>query len=267
VFDVTNTLDYVAASATRDVQALAIILDDLRMPAEGYDQAPVVEALEQLYRNAPQLVYDPPSLRAATEKAFATFSNSGEPIVIVNAMLWMALSYESGANAPGQAPEWGPAVTASKPTATAATSPEHQYPAAVREQHNQDAWQRFCREQACREIGYATPGLGIENYEEASDLKKRIVEAFEAAEIAAADAGFDYVFVALIKLLATIIADIDSRVQTAVPLVAYNTLRSINSLTLSWRFYHDAERDIELVDQAGSINPAFMPLSGQVRAS
>lgn len=266
MFDVTNTLDYVAASATRDVQALAITLDQLRMPAEGYDQAPVVEALEQLYRNAPQLVYDPPALRTATEKAFATFSNSGEPIVIVNAMIWMALNYASGANAPGQNPDWGPAVTASKPTATA-TSPEYQYPASVREQHNQDAWQRFCREQACREIGYATPGLGIENFEEASDLKERIVEAFEAAEMAAADAGFDDVFVALIKLLATVITDIDSRVETAVPLVAYSTLRSINSLVLSWRFYTDAERDIELVDQAGSINPAFMPLSGQVRAS
>jgi prophage DNA circulation protein len=254
MFGVTGALDYVSGNATADVQNLAATLENGRFPASGYPQAPAVEAIDQLYSEAPGLVFQPPLLCTRTEAAYATYSNAGEPVSIVAAMLELASEYQSGARAVDVRP------LASDPPGT-------QYTSRTRQARNQAAWQRYCRELALREVGYAMPGVPIGSYDEGMALIHRIIAAFDAAEIAAADGGFDAVFIALIRLRAAILADIRGRTQTQVPMVVYRTHTTSNALALAWKFYQDAYRDRELVQAVQAINPAFMPRVGRVKAT
>jgi hypothetical protein len=250
-FSVTGTLSYVATDAQTDVQYMASTLETARMPAAGYDQAPVKEAIDNLRFQGPDLVFYPPQLAAMTQDAFAAFSNGGEPDVIGSAMLDIATSYQAGARAVD--------------VSSFAYVPV--YPASERKLINQRAWQSFCRQQALREVGYASPAFVIESYDEGMALIARVSDAFEAAELAAADAGLDNVFIALIRLRSTIIADIEARNAGNVPLVPYQTLRTENALLMAWRFYRDAGRNLELVEAVRARTPCFMPRSGLVKAA
>jgi prophage DNA circulation protein len=247
-FSVTATLTYVASNATYDVQTMAATLEDHRLPESGYEQASAAEAIDILYSQAPALVHDVPDLTRRTTKAFATTSNSGPPDHITDAMLNIANSYTSGASAQSVR-----AMIASEPART-------------RDERNKRAWQAFCRQQALREVGYAMTGVPILSQQQGEQLGARIKSAFETAEQVAADAGNDDVFLALIRLRGQIEANIRSR--PGVPaMVVYRTLEPRNALVLAWEFYHDANRDLELVEVTNAINPAFMPMSGSVRAT
>jgi hypothetical protein len=224
------------------------------MPALGYPQAPVAEAIGTLYDQAPGLVYQPPQLCVTTAAAFAAVSNGGEPSTVVPMMLGLGTNYSSGAQAGGMPPLF-------------ADAPGTQFTARTRETRNQAAWQRYCREHALCEVGYAIPGVAIESYAEAAAMEARIMEAFDLAETAAADAGFDAVFVGLMRLRSAVLMQIDARKQTRVPLVQYQTLTTSNALVLAWKFYCNAERDLELVEAVRAINPAFMPRAGHVKAT
>jgi len=255
MFSVAASLDYVSANAAADVQDLAGLLDHSRIPAAGYPQSPVVEAIDQLYDEAPGLVFQPPLLCTRTEAAFAAYSNAGEPAPVMGLMLTLATNYESGAQA-----------TDPRPRAVV-DPPGTRYTARTRQARNRAAWQRYCRELALREVGYAIPAVPIDSYDEAMALHGRIAEAFDAAELAAADGGFDDVFIALIRLRAAVMTSISARNATLVPMVVYRTHETSNALVLAWKFYHDTGRDRELVDAVQAINPAFMPRSGRVKAA
>jgi hypothetical protein len=41
--------------------------------------------------------------------------------------------------------------------------------------------------------------------------------------------------------------------------------RTTNAITMAWRFYHDANRDLQLVSSVHAYTPAFMPISGRIR--
>jgi prophage DNA circulation protein len=250
-FSVTGTLSYVATDAQTDVQYMAVTLEDARMPAAAYDQAPVEEAIANLRQRGPDLVFFPAQLVIITQDAFAAFSNGGEPYAVGSAMLQIANSYTAGARA--------------SDVSSYAYVPI--YPASERRTINQWAWQSFCRQQALREVGYATPAFTIESYDEAMALIVRVTEAFEVAELAAADAGLDNVFIALIRLRSTIIADIQARNAGNVPLVHYETLQTENALVMAWRFYRDAGRNLELVEAVRARTPCFMPRRGRVKAA
>jgi hypothetical protein len=196
-------------------------------------------------------VFYPPQLATMTQDAFAAFSNGGEPDVIGSAMLDIATGYQAGARA----------------VDVSGFAYVPVYPASERKTINQQAWQSFCRQQALREVGYASPAFVIESYEEGIALMARVADAFEAAELAAANAGLDNVFIALIRLRSTIIADIEARNAGNVPLVHYQTLRTENALVMAWRFYRDAGRNLELVEAVRARTPCFMPRSGLVKAA
>jgi prophage DNA circulation protein len=252
-FNVGNTLSYVAENAGLDTQAMAVTLERHRVPADGYEQAPAVEAIDTLYQQGPALVYDPPQLRSRTETAFGTTSNTSDPATVVIAMLNIANNYRAGALAHDIA------------AAYATDPPGTEYPANERERRNQAAWQAYCRHQALREVGYAIPGAAITSQRQAERLRADITAAFDDAETVAANAGQDDLFIALIRLRAMIEANISSR--NLPRMVVYNTLLSQNALVMAWSFYHDANRDLELVDAVHAINPAFMPVAGIVKAN
>jgi len=265
-FSVGATLSYVATGAAIDVQYLAVTLEASRMPASGYPQAPAVEAIDVLYGQATGLVRDPPGLCTATEAAFGATSNAAEPVAVADAFLAIANDYTAGARAVDVA-TFAVLSNPQHSGAFAVDPPGTRYPASTRQSRNQAAWQGYCRQLALREVGYCTPGIPIESRQDALDLGRRITAAFDGAETAAADAGDDAVFIGLIRLRAAIQADIEARNARSVLLVLYKTERNLNSLVLAWKFYQDANRDIELVEAVNAYTPAFMPRTGSVRAT
>jgi prophage DNA circulation protein len=254
VFSVSASLDYVADHAALDVRNFAALMEHSRLPAMGYPQAPCAEAIEQLYAEADGLVHHPPDLSQRTDAVFTTFSNAGEPAAVTGQMEKLANDYQSGTRAIDVRPR-------------AVDPPGTRYPARTREARNQVAWQSYIREHALREIGYAITAVPIDSYEEARAIEQRIISAFEAAETAAADAGFDDVFISLVRLRSAVLTEIETRNQARVPTVIYRTQNTSNALVLAWQFYRDAARNIELQEAVQAINPAFMPRSGYVKAS
>jgi DNA circularisation protein N-terminus len=251
-FDVNATLTYVADYAKLDVQNLAKVLEAARMPAAGYDQAPVAEAIGKLFNDGPDLVYYPEQLASMVADTFAAFTDSEEPATVATAMLQIANTYYAGA----RVSDIGPTTFAYVP----------QYIASTRLEINQRCWQALCRQNALRELGYVVPALEIDSYEQGVALQQRVNEAFDDAEEVASAGGYDNVFIALITLRHRINADIEARNATSSPMVAYKTERNQNSILLAWRLYHDPQRDLELVGAARCRTPCFMPLTAKVKA-
>jgi DNA circularisation protein N-terminus len=251
-FDVVDTLNYVADYAKIDVQALARVLERLRMPAAGYEQAPVAEAIHKLFNDGPDLVYDPPALAQMVADTFAAFGDGEAPDTVAAAMLYIANRYISGAK------------SSDVGVITLAYTP--QYPASTRLTINQACWQALVRQNALREFGYACPALEITSFEQGIAMQARVNEAFDDAERVASEGGYDHVFAALITLRHRINANIESRNSGNAPLVRYVTSRNENSIVLAWRLYHDPLRDLELVDAARCRTPCFMPVTARVKA-
>jgi hypothetical protein len=251
-FDVNATLTYVADYAKIDVQGLARTLEVLRMPAAGYDQAPVAEAIGKLYNQGPDLVYDPPALADMVADTFAAFTNGEDAATVATAMLRIANDYTAGA----KSSDVGISTLAYVP----------QYPATTRLDINTRCWQALCRQNALRELGYCIPALDIESYEQGVSLQQRVNEAFDKAEQAASTGGYDNVFIALITLRHRINADIENRNAGNAPMVPYKTQRNENAIVLAWRLYQDPQRDLELVGAARCRTPCFMPLTAKVKA-
>jgi DNA circularisation protein N-terminus len=252
-FDVNHSLTYVSDYAKIDVQALARVLERLRMPASGYDQAPVAEAIHILFNDGPDLVYDPPALAKMVADTFAAFSNGEDPETVATAMLYIANRYVAGA----KSSDLGVVTLAYVP----------QYAASTRLTINQRCWQALVRQNALREFGYACPAIEIGSYEQGLALMDRVNEAFDDAERVASEGGYDHVFASLITLRHRINANIESRNAGNAPLVLYKTNRNENSIVLAWRLYHDPQRDLELVDAARCRTPCFMPLTARVKAA
>jgi DNA circularisation protein N-terminus len=251
-FDVNDTLTYVAEYAKIDVQALARVLERLRMPASGYDQAPVAEAIRKLFYDGPDLVYYADRLAQMVSDTFAAFTDGEDPETVAIAMLNVANNYIAGA----KKTDVGVVTLGYVP----------QYVASTRLSINQAAWQAFCRHCALRELGYVLPALEIDSYEQGVSLETRVNAAFDAAEQVASVGGYDHVFAALITLRHRISSDISSRNAGNAPMVPYHTVRNENAILLAWRLYQDPYRDLELVGAARCRTPCFMPRTALVKA-
>ena len=231
----------------------------------------VTEALESLYDEAAQLVHIPPELARRAAECFWYFSDSGEPYGVGMSMLTFASEYMAGAEYVDVVPPIAPFAARSMAMATVkpqqyADPPGTEYSSSARLARNQGAWQRFAREQALREVGYLTPAMNFTSYEDAERVMEAMTTAFDMAETAAADAGNDEVYIALIDLRGACMADIQSRRGSLVPLVNYQMPRITNAITMAWRFYQNANRDLELVEMVNAYTPAFMPARGKIRA-
>ena len=110
-------------------------------------------------------------------------------------------------------------------------------------------------------MAYAASQYTPANYEEASDLIRRVSDVMDAAILTVADAGYDDLYSAMLTLrtdfvtcMTTAGADLAS-VQT----VTFN--RPLPALNIANRLYQDATRAESLVKMADPIHPAFMPTS------
>ncbi|WP_158812063.1 hypothetical protein [Beijerinckia sp. L45] len=90
----------------------------------------------------------------------------------------------------------------------------------------------------------------------------QLIDAFDSAEIFAADNGDSSSFQALIAAHAAIVRDLTTRARPLPNMITYSFGRTLTSHALAQRLYADASRADELVAENKVINPAFMPASG-----
>ena len=87
--------------------------------------------------------------------------------------------------------------------------------------------------------------------------------AFSAAEEAAADAGDQEIYRALVTLHAGVTRDLTTRARPLPRLVAYVFPQSMPALALANRLYGDASRTGDLIAENKASHPLFMPASGR----
>jgi hypothetical protein len=98
-----------------------------------------------------------------------------------------------------------------------------------------------------------------------SDVDRAIAQlndGFDAAEELAADRGDSTSTRALIQAHAAIIRDLTTRARPLPNMITYKVGRVLTSHALAQRLYGDASRADQLVSENGTINPAYMPLTG-----
>ena len=244
---------WLTSAAATDIEALAQTLEQLRFPAATQPQSQLGQALDYLTDNAGALAADPPALAGRTDQAFQYFTEAGEAQPVVTAMLRFV----------------NPEETAAAALAMRAAHTGVDLPYVIRRAQNRASFENFTHRLALREIGYAVTGLDLDNYDEAWRVLDAITDAFRRIEDAAADAGDDDEFIALISLRAAITRMVKARAAALTPLVTYYVLGGspANALTLAWRLYQDTGRDLELVARVKARNPAFLPMSGRVLAA
>jgi hypothetical protein len=261
-FSIAGAGPWVAGAAADDVRNLGDGLNQLRLPASGYPQGPLVSGLDYLSTSAASLVATPPALASALDSAFAAFTNAGDAGPVVAAMLTMT-DWRAGTprGSGGFAAGFGD-LQSIEPRAAASA-----LPLPLRRAANAVALEAFVRQLALREIGYAVTGMTLDNYDQAILMRDKIAAAFVRVEHAAADAGEDDIFGALAELRAAITRMIHARAANLNPLVTYRTAETVNALTLSWRLYQDSDRDLEIVTRVAARTPAFLPRTGRVLAA
>lgn len=261
-FDTSGGGNWLTGSATGQITQLAAQLQTSRMPAPGIDQGGLDRALAYLNHNAPQLAAYAPSLAVASDTAFAEFTNAGEAVPVLSAMLRFAAPTSTELN-------WLPSSPRFSPFGMIGGPAIYRLPVIDRRRINSLAFTTFTRCLALREVGYSVPGIPFDNYDEAIALLNEIAAAFIELEGDCADEGDDDTFAALANLRAAITHMIRERATNLSPLVRYRVMgpTTANSLTLAWRMYQDSGRDLEVVRRTVARNPSFLPFVGRVLAA
>lgn len=106
-------------------------------------------------------------------------------------------------------------------------------------------------------VSQYTPG----NYDEASELMRRVAAVIDATALSAADAGYDDVYEAMQELRSSIVTALETNGADLARVKAVTFNRSLPALNIANRLYQDADRVESLVKMAGPVHPAFMPAS------
>lgn len=108
-------------------------------------------------------------------------------------------------------------------------------------------------------MAYAASQYTPANYDEASDLTRRVSEVMDAAILSVADAGYDDLYAEMMTLRTNFVNTMTANGASlaSVQAVAFN--RPLPALTIANRLYQDADRTESLVKMADPIHPAFMP--------
>jgi hypothetical protein len=235
-----------ASAATVNVLGFADSLDALRLPSHDYEQAPLVAAIALLREQAQHLVYDAPRLFDAVDAAFGAYTDAMPAENVFLGMLALASTYEA---------QQAPLVLSQLPSSSELRAAETR---------NALLFQGLVRRLALRETGFAMPGIDLDNTERAETIRDQIFAAFVAESDLAADAGDDPAFAAMTELAHRLLDDLDHRAAQLPSLAPYRTGRSLNAITLAYRLYADAGRNLDLVERVGAFTPAFMPIAGRV---
>jgi prophage DNA circulation protein len=246
IFAAMTTVSTLASAASTNVRSFAALMAMARMPTVELDQAPLTAAIDRLTRQADNLVYASAELFDAVDHAFETYTDAHTADAAFVGMLTLAATYTA------QQVPVSDLQSVSTPELRAA------------EVRNADLFQSLVRRLALRELGYAVPGVDLDNTEHAVATRRVVFDAFTAESDLAADTNDDDLFAALINLAQRLLDDLDNRAAQLPSLAWYRTARSFNAITLAYQLYADAERNLEIVTRVGAINPAFMPLNGRV---
>lgn len=110
-------------------------------------------------------------------------------------------------------------------------------------------------------MAYAAAQYTPANYDEASELTRRVSDVMDAAILSVADAGYDDLYAEMMTLRTNFVTTmtVNGASLSSVQTVTFN--RPLPALTIANRLYQDAERSESLVKMADPIHPAFMPTS------
>ena len=118
---------------------------------------------------------------------------------------------------------------------------------------------RLCLSQEARILAAAT----LVSRDDVDRYTARMNDAFAGAEEIAADAGETGVYRALAALHAAVTRDLTTRARPLPRMVSYRLPTSIPALALANRFYGDADRADDLIQENRVVHPLFMPLAGR----
>jgi prophage DNA circulation protein len=265
-FNTSGGGSFLTNTAVVQIATLASTLQTARLPAPGVDQGPLNRALHDLVAEAPRLAGDPQALADAVDEVFAEFTDAGEALPVLSAMIAYA--------APGITFTWLPTgqpqkLEAATPQDLHGGTATYRLPVIEQRRINTLSFESYARCLALREVGYAVPGVPLDNYDQAMLLLDTVAQAFIVLETIAADAGDDDTFQALAGLRHQITHLIRQRATSLRPLVRYRVLGSTaaNSLTFAWRMYQDSSRDLEVVNRTRARTPAYLPFTSRVLAA
>jgi len=109
----------------------------------------------------------------------------------------------------------------------------------------------------------AAAATGFESYDEARELRQKLIEEIDAEVLQAGDAGERGVYAALMTVKARAGEDLIARGGSLARLRAYETHQPLPALALAYRLYGDAGRAGELARRNRAVHPGFMPVRGQ----
>jgi prophage DNA circulation protein len=266
IFSVVGEVESTVTSALDDVKTF---LDDtaslVLSPLNELGNTLGINMVD-LGLNAETLIYNAPALAMKVAGVTGAYGASQAASPVVAGMMVMGSMFSSrGASASAAKSSGAVATLMNGPAAWAAPIP---VPISrQREALNGAAFQRLVRESALVEVAYAVPGLDLQSSQEALNLRVALADSFDAAQTAAANAGLDDSYSALVNLENEVIAHLTQRMLQLPALVTYRMPQSPNSIALAWRLYQDANRGDEIVARVNAVNPSFLPRSGRVLSS
>lgn len=110
-------------------------------------------------------------------------------------------------------------------------------------------------------MAYAASQYTPANYDEASNLTRRVSDVMDAAILSVADAGYDDLYAEMMTLRTNFVTTMAANGASLASVQTVTFNRPLPALTIANRLYQDAERSESLVKMADPIHPAFMPTS------
>ncbi|WP_337049776.1 DNA circularization protein [Serratia fonticola] len=105
----------------------------------------------------------------------------------------------------------------------------------------------------------AAAHVSLRSYDDAINLMGRVCNTLDIAILSAGDNSADEVYESLLELRSATVIILQNRGASLAPMVTESLNANLPSLNLANRFYQDASRSDDLVDEANPIHPAFMP--------
>ncbi|WP_309915830.1 hypothetical protein [Caballeronia sp. LZ033] len=97
--------------------------------------------------------------------------------------------------------------------------------------------------------------------DDAAQMRDTVTGLIDAEIVIAGDQGEDATYSAMKSLRAAVVADLNARGGALAAIKTFQLPARLPALTLANRIYRDASRADELVEQASTVHPAFMPQS------
>lgn len=123
-----------------------------------------------------------------------------------------------------------------------------------------------CLQMALAEESRALSLVTLKSRSDADDWLARMNAAFDPAEDAAAEDEDQTSFRAIVALHAAVANDLATRGRPLPRMVSFSFAKRLPALAMANRFYGDAARSDELIDENRVVHPLFMPDVGRALA-